>query len=268
MVESLANDIMVELNLAYCCIGLSINKLTQPVTFESSTSEHSDSCGILSLDLSDNKRIGRECSDGIAFLSRFKKLRKLNLICNGIFLQGANVLTDYVLYSDSCHVLEYLNLIDISISNNNMTSIALKLLHHDKIKVIYLCRNLPFLYSSFVSLSNLRLSCDEIIGFAREFQVMQDSNYNQNFFPTLDIDMSGILMDTQTIMAVLRELKNCNRVKGANIRHTGIFYSKNTETELKIAFEHVKTHRCIIMNDIFSYATTIEIPPQLTKDSF
>ena len=112
LADAIASDVMVELDLSCTHFGLSINELPVPLNFETSTIEHSDSSGTLRLFLKQNKRIGCECSDGIAFLSRFKKLRGLYLSENEINAQGAKVLTDYLLYSNNCHTLENLNLSD------------------------------------------------------------------------------------------------------------------------------------------------------------
>ena len=73
--------------------------------------------------------------------------------------------------------------------------------------------------------------------------------------------MSDIPMDTQTAVAVLRELKNCNRVNGVNIGHHHGTCSEETATKLKKAFENHKIQRCITMTDEQSFArTTVEGP--------
>ena len=226
LVDSIPSDMIVDLDLSNIDFGKSINELPVAVNFEPSTTEHSDSPRILRLTLSWNKKIGRECSDdGIAFLSKFKKFKKLNLSDNTINPQGAKVLTDYLLYSNNCHTLEDLNLSDNNISTC-ATDIAIKLLHHDNIKKIDLSHwHSPFrMTTCSVDLSSCGLSIDAVLSFARKFQSMQDFNYNQNYFPPIDIDidMTDILVDTQSAEALLRELKNCNRVKEVFI---GNYYS-------------------------------------------
>ena len=254
LADAIPSDVMVELKMSDTTYGLSINELRMPVNFEPSTIEHSDSRGTLSLNLSHNKRIGRECSDGIATLSKFKNLRKLNLIYNMINAQGEKVLTDYVLYSDSCHKLEDLILSGYICRTYYETDIAVKLLHHDNIKTQHKPQH--------TGLFNLKLNGDEVLSFAREIQLMQDFNYNQNYFSPIHIDMTDIPMDTQTAVAVLRELKNCNRVKKVEIRHTGVTNSEDTETELKKSFEHHKIKRFITMRKDEKYytSTTVEVP--------
>ena len=254
LADAIPSNVMVELKMSDTTYGLSINELRMPVNFEPSTIEHSDSRGTLSLNLSHNKRIGRECSDGIATLSKFKNLRKLNLIYNMINAQGEKVLTDYVLYSDSCHKLEDLILSGYICRTYYETDIAEKLLHHDNIKTQHKPQHM--------GLFNLKLNGDEVLSFAREIQLMQDFNYNQNYFSPIHIDMTDIPMDTQTAVAVLRELKNCNRVKKVEIRHTGVTNSEDTETELKKSFEHHKIKRFITMRKDEKYytSTTVEVP--------
>ena len=253
LADAIASDVMVELHLSYADFGLSLNELPVLVNFEPSTIEHSDCRGTLRLSLEHNKRIGRECSDGIAFLSRFKKLKQLYLCDKIIDQQGAKVLTDYLLYSNNCHTLEGLILSFNQISTY-ITGTVVKLLHHDNIKTISLARHrlmymIPdsFYMPQWVTLSTLGLSGDDVLSFAREIQLMQDFNYNQNYFSPIHIHMSDTPMDTQTAVAVLRELKNCNRVNEVVMGHTGDIYSEDTATELKKAFEHHKIKRSIRM---------------------
>ena len=258
LADAIPSDVMVDLHLSNTDFGLSINELSVPPNFEPSTIEHSDSRGTLRLFLTHNKRIGRECSDGVAFLSTFKKLRELNLSVNMINTQGAKVLTDFLLYSNNCHTFEHLNISGNGSISACVTDTAVKLLQHDNIKhinsIFYLLK------SSVVDLTGWRLSVDDVLYFAREIQLMQDFNYNQNYFSPIDIRMSDIPMDTQTAMAVLRELKNCNRVKGVVICHTGVTCNEDT-TQLKKAFEHHKIERKITMIDELSDAwTTVEVP--------
>ena len=229
LADAIPSDVMVELDLSDTDFGLTVNELPVPVNFEPSTIENSDSHGEFSLGLEFNVKIGRECNDGIAFLSKFKKLRLLYLKESAINSQGANVLTDYVLYSSNCHMLEDLVLSDNNISSTDVAVIDLKLLHHDNIKNSIHPRE--FLFSS-----NFRSG--DVISFAREIQLMQDFNYNQNYFPPIHIFMSDIPMDTQTAVAIRRELKNCKRVKGVKIGYTGPTYSDDTLTELEKVFEH------------------------------
>ena len=259
LADAITSDVMVELDLSRTDFGLSINELPVPVNFEPSTIEHSDSRGTLRLSLKYNKRIGHEFSDGIAFLSRFKKLRELNLSDNMINTQGAKILTDYLLYSNNCHTFE-----DLILSGNRsisacVTETAVKLLQHDNIKHI----NLPFPHYAphcVVDLTDWRLSFDEVLSFARQIQYVQDFNYNQNYFSPIDIRMTNIPMDTQTAMAVLRELKNCNRVKKVRICHTGVTCNEDT-TQLKKAFEHHKMQRSITLIDKQPHArTTVQVP--------
>ena len=215
LADAISSDVIVDLDLSNNKFGLSINELTVAVNFESSTTEHSDSRRTLRLTLSRNKRIGCECSDGIAFLSRFKKLRKLNLSGNAINPQGAKVLTDYLLYSNNCHMFEHL-ILSVNKISTCATDIAIKLLHHDNIKKIDLSCLLSFSFEPTygLDLSYWELSSDAVLSFAREFQSMQDFNYNQNYFPLIDINiLKSDPVDTQTAEAVLRELKKCNRVK-------------------------------------------------------
>ena len=242
-------------------IGKSINELAQAAeNFEHSTIEHSNSCGTLVLNLSWNKKIGRECSDGIAFVRRFKKLKGLKLSENCICPQGAMVLADFVLYSSSCHVLECLNLSGNAISPNNVTKLALKLLHHDRLNSICLS-DLIDSYGT-ISLSGQQLNDDGVTSFARDIQLMQDFNYSQNFFSPICIELSDFPMDTQTAVAVLRKLKNCNRVKGVDIRDTGIMYGRYTITNFKKSFEHHKIRRHIVMNgENITCFTNILVPP-------
>ena len=258
LADAIASDVMVELDLSCTHFGLSFNELPVPLNFEPSTVEHSDSRGTLRLSLAQNKRIGRECSDGIAFLSRFKKLRELNLSENMINTQGAKVLADYLLYSNNCHTLEDLHLSGNRSISACVTDTAVKLLQHDNIKHI----NSTFLLlePSVVDLTHWRLSVDDVLSFAREIQLVQDFNYNQNYFSLIDIRMTDIPMDTQTAMAVLRELKNCNRVKGVEICHTGVTCNEDT-TQLKKAFEHHKIQRSITMIDKQSGAVTTVLVP-------
>ena len=261
LADAMPSDVMVELSLSNTDFGLSINELPVPVNFEPSTIEHSDSRGTLRLSLAQNKRIGRECSDGIAFLTRFKKLRELNLSGNKINTQGAKVLTDYLLYSNNCHTLEDLNLSANRLISACVTDTAVKLLLHDNIKCINLTYFHSYLYEPhLVDLTYWRLSVDDVLSFAREVQLVQDFNYNQNCFSPIDIRMTDIPMDTQTAMAVLRELKNCNRVKGVEMCHTGVTCNEDT-TQLKKAFEHHKIQRSITLIGEQSHAMTrVEVP--------
>ena len=73
------NGVIVGLSLSHIDFGLSINELPVPVNFEPSTIEHSDSRGTLRLSLALNKRIGHECSDGIAFL-QIQKIERIEFI--------------------------------------------------------------------------------------------------------------------------------------------------------------------------------------------
>ena len=259
LADAIASDVMVELNLNRTDFGLSINELPVPLNFEPSTIEHSHSHGTLRLSLKQNERIGRECSDGIAFLTRFKKLRELNLSENKINTQGAKVLTDFLLYSNNCHTLEVLNLSgNISISAC-VTDIAVKLLQHDNIKNINFTN--PYSLSVIqphgeVNLTHWRLSVNDVISFAREIQLVQDFNYNQNNFSPIHIRMAITPMDTQTVMVVFRELKNCNRVKGVTIWHTGVIRNEDI-TQLRKSFEHHKIQRSITLKDELSDAVTI-----------
>ena len=259
LADAIPSDVMVELDLSDTDFGLSINELPVPLDFEPSTIEHSDSRGTLRLSLKLNRRIGRECSDGIAFLSRFKKLRELNLSGNMINTQGAEVLTYYLLYSNNCHTFEDLNLSRNRSISACVTDTAVKLLQHDNIKHI----NSTYPHSKaqcVVDLTRWRLSVDDVQSFAREFQLVQDFNYNQNYFSPIDIRMTDIPMDTQTAMAVLRELKNCNRVKRVEICHTGVTCNEVT-TQLRKAFEHHKIQRSIKMIDKQSRAAkTVQVP--------
>ena len=107
-----------------------------------------------------------------------------------------------------------------------------------------------------VDLTRWRLSVDEVLSFARKIQLVQDFNYNQNYFSSIDIHMTDIPMDTQTAMAVLRELKNCNRVKEVQLCHTGVTCNEDT-TPLRKAFEHHKIQCSITLIDKLSYAVTI-----------
>ena len=255
LADAISSDRIVDLDLSKNYFGLSINELPVAVNFEPSTTEHSDS-RTLELTLSQNKIIGRECSDGIAFLSKFKKLRKLNLSYNTINPQGAKVLTDYLLYSNNCHTLENLNL-----SRNNIstcaTDIAIKLLHHDCFKHIDLsCLSAIYLSAGLgLNLSLGELSSDAFLSFAREIQLMEDFNYNQNYFPPTDISFLMLPEDTQTEVAVLRELKNCNRVKKVLIGH---HHSKNRATEIKKCFEHheINNSRSSTLIDVQSEKVT------------
>ena len=228
LADAIPSDVMVDLNLSNTDFGLSINELPMPVNFEPSTIEHSDSRGTLSLKLLWNKRIGRECNDGTAFLSRFKKLRELKLSRNMITKQGAEVLTDYLLYSKNCHTLEYLDLSENKISTC-VTDIAVKLLLHDNIKSCYLISS-PLLHyqPGWVILSEWGYSGDDVLSFATEIQLMQDFNYNQNYFSPLIIDTSDISLDTQTTKNVIRELKKCNRVKKVVTRRIDDTYSEDS----------------------------------------
>ena len=260
LADAIPSDVMVELNLSYTDFGLSINKLPVRVNFEPSTVEHSDSCGTLRLSLKQNERIGRECSDGIAFLSRFKKMRELALSENTIDQHGAKVLTDYLLYSNNCHTLEGL-IISFNQISTCITGTVVKLLHHDNIKTISLTHPHSFYMPGWVTLSTSGLSGDDVLSFAREIQLMQDFNYNQNYFSPIHIHMADTPMDTQTVVAVLRELKNCNRVKEVVMGHTGDTYSEDTATELKKAFEHHKIKRSITMEDKqYDDRAIVEVP--------
>ena len=262
LADAITSDVMVELDLSCTDFGLSINKLPMPLKFEPSTIEHSDSRGRLRLSLKYNMRIGRECSDGIAFLSRFKKLRELNLSDDMINTQGAKVLTDCLLYSNNCHTFEDLNLSGNSSISACVTDTAVKLLQHDNIKCINLeyPRSLFFGPQCVVDLSNRRISGDDVLSFAKEIQLMQDFNYSQNYFSRIDIRVTHIPMDTQTVMAVLRELKNCNRVKRVEICHTGVTCNEDT-TQLRKAFEHHKMQRSITLIDEQSHARTmVQVP--------
>ena len=261
LADAIPSEVMVELDLSDTDFGLSINEIPVPLNFEPSTIERSDSRGTLRLSLKYNMRIGRECSDGIAFLSRFKKLRKLKLSGNEINTQGAKVLTDYLLYSNNCHTFEDLNLSHNRSLSACVTDTAVKLLQHDNIKCINLTQFHSYLYEPhMVNLTGWRLSVDDILYFARKIQLVQDFNYNQNYFSLIDIRMPDIPMDTQTAMAVLRELKNCNRVKGVEICHTGVTCNEDT-TQLKKAFEHHKIQRSITLIDQQSGAvTTVQVP--------
>ena len=215
LANAISSDRRVDLDLSSNDFGLSINELPVAMNFEPSTIEHSDSLRALRLTLSRNKIIGRECSYSIAFLSKFKELKKLILSDDTINPQGANVLTDYLLYSNNCHMFEYLNLSGNEISTF-ATDIAIKLLHHDNIKKINLACPHSFYFERrcTVRLCFRGLSSDAVLSFAREIESMQDFNYNQDYFPLIDINIlkSDIPMDNQTTEAVLRELKNCSRV--------------------------------------------------------
>ena len=261
LADAIPSDVMVELHLSRTDFGLSLNELPVPLNFVPSTIEHSDSRGTLRLSLKYNMRIGRECSDGIAFLSRFKKLRKLKLSGNKSNTQGAKVLTDYLLYSNNCHTFEDLNLSHNRSLSACVTDTAVKLLLHDNIKCINLTQFHSYLYEPhMVNLTGWRLSVDDVLYFARKIQLVQDFNYNQNYFSLIDIRMTDIPMDTQTAMAVLRELKNCNRVKGVEICHTGVTCNEDT-TQLRKAFEHHKMQRSITLIDRPSHArTTVQVP--------
>ena len=71
--------------------------------------------------------------------------------------------------------------------------------------------------------------------------------------------MTDIPMDTQTAMAVLRELKNCNRVKGVEICHTGVTCNENT-TQSRKAFEHHKIQRSItLIDEQLDAMTTVQV---------
>ena len=259
LADAIPSDVMVELNLSCTDFGLSINELHVPLNFEPSIIEHSDSRGKQRLFLKQNKRIGRECKDGIAFLSRFKKLRGLNLSNNMINTQGAKVLTDYLLYSNNCHTFDDLNLSGNRLISTCVTDTAIKLLQHDNIKLINSI-HLLLVSHCVVNLTHLRLGVDDVLSFAREIQLEQDFNYKQNYFSPIYILMTDIPMDTQTAMAVLRELKNCNRVKGVEICYTGVTCNENT-TQLRKAFEHHKIQRSIELTDQQSGAvTTVEVP--------
>ena len=67
-------------------------------------------------------------------------------------------------------------------------------------------------------------------------------------------------MDTQTAVAILRELKNFNQVKEVKVEDShGIMVSEDTATELKKAFEHHKIQCRITVIDKQSYTnTTVE----------
>ena len=75
--------------------GLAVNELSQCENFDSRNIEYLQSLGTMILDLSLNKKIGRECRDGIALLRRFKSLKTLNLHDNDINQQGDRAIKNY-----------------------------------------------------------------------------------------------------------------------------------------------------------------------------
>jgi len=246
-------------DLSFSDFGLSINELPQPVNFEPSTIEHSDSRGTLRLNLSHNKRIGRECKNGIALLSRFKKLIKLNLSNNKLSSQGAIALTDYVLYSDSCHMLEGLDLSNNDIISTNVANLALKVLHHDKIKSTSFFNDYVS-YNSLFCVGVSGQSLEDVEDFAEGLILMEDFNYNQQYFSGIYIDLSDIPMDYSMAIDVLRILNDSNRVQEVDMSNTCKIEFKSMAESLKRAFKHDKIHHRIAIGDQ-PCEIVMEVPP-------
>ena len=224
--------------------------------------------GGLYLDISYNKRISfEEGGTGFSLLDHFKKLIGLDLTCSNYSPYVTLKLVGYMLHKDNCRMLQYLGLSEDFPRKDLITYVILKLLNHDKLQQIYFTDMSESHYPT-LCLADYKFTYEEVMSLARGIQEEQDFNYSQNYYPVLDIDISGTMMTMEESLAFLGALKHCNRIRNISlylvatpIRHQlsqgTIFFSRYMhelleaeleKAELVKAFEHDSMDREIILS--------------------
>ena len=156
----------------------------------------------LHLNISNNKCISFEDGAGFSLLYHFKNLTGLQLLHKNHSLHTTVKLVDYVLHKDNCRMLQYLSLLDDFPQENIQNYVILRLLNHDRLKQIDFSAS-PLSTSHYPTLhfADYRFKYEEVMSLARGIQEKQDFNYSQNYYPVLDIDISGTVMTMKESLA-------------------------------------------------------------------
>ena len=282
------------LTLSDCCIGLEgVRALADSISCDTAvfliwSSNRNSTCGeilsflyfkecfnmvrkitkqdMLCLDIRSNKCISFEDGAGFSLLDCFKNLNGLQLLHKNHSLHATVKLVDYVLHKENCRMLQYLSLSHDFPQEDIVNYFILRLLNHDRLKQIdFSARSLsPY---PTLHLADYKFKYEEVMALARGIQEKQDFNYSQNYYPMLDIDISGTVTTMEEFLAVLGALKHCNRIRNISFclmttttRHQlsqgkglsssyihEIFESEVEKAELVKAFEHDSMDRKIIL---------------------